>query len=158
MLIGACNPIPDGVPDSRLAVGTKTVAVIGPNANLSKSDVSYYGPHVPCDVEGLRHHFGTIACRVLSLIPPRTRHQAVRCARLRDRAHRVLIGARAIRCCARFIHPPHTHTHACIQAAYWTMWVTSTLLLTALTHFTALHTHARAPRDVFYLAPMLAGC
>ena len=24
-----------------------TIAVIGPNANLSKSDVSYYGPQVP---------------------------------------------------------------------------------------------------------------
>ena len=32
-----------------LAAGTKTVAVIGPNANLSRSDVSYYGPHVPCN-------------------------------------------------------------------------------------------------------------
>jgi len=27
---------------------TKTVAVIGPNANLSKGDMSYYGPHAPC--------------------------------------------------------------------------------------------------------------
>ena len=32
-----------------LAASTKTVAVIGPNANLSRSDVSYYGPHVPCN-------------------------------------------------------------------------------------------------------------
>ena len=32
-----------------LAASTKTVAVvIGPNANLSKSDVSYYGPRQPC--------------------------------------------------------------------------------------------------------------
>jgi hypothetical protein len=27
----------------------KTVAVIGPNFNLSKADVGYYGPHAPCD-------------------------------------------------------------------------------------------------------------
>lgn len=27
---------------------TGTIAVIGPNALLSKSDVSYYGPHTPC--------------------------------------------------------------------------------------------------------------
>jgi len=31
-----------------LAASTKTVAIIGPNANLSKSDMSYYGPHEPC--------------------------------------------------------------------------------------------------------------
>ena len=27
---------------------TKTVVIIGPNANLSKADMSYYGPHAPC--------------------------------------------------------------------------------------------------------------
>ena len=31
-----------------LAAATKTVAIIGPNADLSKSDVSYYGPRTPC--------------------------------------------------------------------------------------------------------------
>merc|ERR1711924_489080 len=31
-----------------LASSKLKVAVIGPNANLSKSDVSYYGPHTPC--------------------------------------------------------------------------------------------------------------
>jgi len=31
-----------------LSKATKTVAIIGPNANLSKSDMSYYGPHEPC--------------------------------------------------------------------------------------------------------------
>merc|ERR1712086_1243924 len=31
-----------------LSDGAQTIAVIGPNANLSKSDVSYYGPHTPC--------------------------------------------------------------------------------------------------------------
>jgi len=36
--------------DSALPLGTgkQTIAVIGPNADLSKSDVSYYGPHTPC--------------------------------------------------------------------------------------------------------------
>lgn len=35
--------------DGTLPLGAPTtVAVIGPNANLSKSDVSYYGPHTPC--------------------------------------------------------------------------------------------------------------
>ena len=32
-----------------LAASTKTVAIIGPNANLSKADTSYYGPRDPCD-------------------------------------------------------------------------------------------------------------
>ena len=31
-----------------LAASVGTVAVIGPNANLSRSDTSYYGPHEPC--------------------------------------------------------------------------------------------------------------
>ena len=31
-----------------LAPATKTVAVIGPNANLSKADTSYYGPRAAC--------------------------------------------------------------------------------------------------------------
>jgi beta-glucosidase-like glycosyl hydrolase len=31
-----------------LADSSSTVAVIGPNANLSKADVSYYGPRTPC--------------------------------------------------------------------------------------------------------------
>ena len=30
------------------AASVKTVAVLGPNANLSKADVTYYGPHKPC--------------------------------------------------------------------------------------------------------------
>ena len=35
--------------DSALPMAeTGTIAVIGPNALLSKSDVSYYGPHTPC--------------------------------------------------------------------------------------------------------------
>eukprot|EP00750_Incisomonas_marina_P023484 INCI5035.7.p1 GENE.INCI5035.7~~INCI5035.7.p1 ORF type:complete len:707 (+),score=122.42 INCI5035.7:169-2289(+) len=29
--------------------GAGSIAIIGPNANLSQSDVSYYGPQVPCD-------------------------------------------------------------------------------------------------------------
>jgi pre-mRNA-splicing factor SYF2/beta-D-xylosidase 4 len=32
-----------------LSDSVKTVAVIGPNYNLSKADVGYYGPHAPCD-------------------------------------------------------------------------------------------------------------
>lgn len=31
-----------------LAPTTKKVAIIGPNANLSRSDMGYYGPHAPC--------------------------------------------------------------------------------------------------------------
>jgi beta-D-xylosidase 4 len=31
-----------------LSKSTKTVAIIGPNSNLSKADMSYYGPHQPC--------------------------------------------------------------------------------------------------------------
>ena len=31
-----------------LAASTGSVAVIGPNSNLSKSDTSYYGPRDPC--------------------------------------------------------------------------------------------------------------
>ena len=31
-----------------LTAATKTVAIIGPNSDLSKSDVSYYGPRTPC--------------------------------------------------------------------------------------------------------------
>lgn len=38
--IGGALPLTDAV---------KTVAVIGPNYNLSKADVGYYGPHDPCD-------------------------------------------------------------------------------------------------------------
>ena len=37
--------------DKTLPLGesVKTVAVIGPNFNLSRADVGYYGPHAPCD-------------------------------------------------------------------------------------------------------------
>jgi beta-glucosidase-like glycosyl hydrolase len=32
-----------------LTAAAKKIAIIGPNANLSHSDMSYYGPHEPCD-------------------------------------------------------------------------------------------------------------
>jgi len=41
MLKNAGNTLP-------LAATTKNVVIIGPNANLSHSDMSYYGPHDPC--------------------------------------------------------------------------------------------------------------